>query len=94
MGVRNGNQIAKELVKRMRVLKDQKKAAAREIANLPEVEKLQYDISILTDYINRYKNDVNTPMSVNKVKLYTAQKEVLLAKLKTLEVEDGQGKSI
>lgn len=91
MAVKNRNQIKKDLVKRMRILKEQRKAAVKEIDNLPEIEKLEYDISMLDMYIKRYKNDLSNLIILNKVNLYKKQREEKLERLTKLkDVNNGQ----
>ena len=91
MGVKNLNQIKKDYVKRSRILRDQRKQARLEIERLPEVDKLEYEISVLEGYVNRYKNDLGTPIIASKVNMYKnqiAEKKQKIGVLKAQQVVD------
>lgn len=100
MGIKNQNQIAKDLAKRRAARQDAKRKEIQEIKNLPEIEKLKLDIDILKGYVFRYKNDMHLPIIASKVKLYNtqiiekeAQLNILLQKSNQQNIGDTNGQS-
>jgi len=75
MGIKSNSQQKKELVKRTKADRLKRIEYERSLDKLPEIEKLEYEISMLNTYINRYKNDLSNGLILHKVNTYKKQIE-------------------